>query len=67
MTMDNSANTVRKVSDYNMIFVQLADGEAKIVESISAIGSQAAHIARYQEAAEALERAAATGFVSALA
>ena len=65
--MTESSNKVRKVTDYNQIFVKLDEAGASIVSVIGAISNESALIARYTDAADLLARSGPTGSVSALA
>jgi len=65
--MANSSDKTHKITDYNQIFVKLDETGPSIVSLISSVANQAATISRYTDAADSLNRAAPTGFVSSLA
>jgi hypothetical protein len=65
--MPESSRDVRKVTDYNIIFVKLDESGASIVKVIGAIANESIAISRYTDAADSLTRGGPIGFVSALA
>jgi hypothetical protein len=65
--MSNDLKASRRISDYNEVFVKLAEADPQIVNLIESLGEQVADLAPFEEAVQELDQATPTGFVSALA
>jgi hypothetical protein len=67
MNMDSDNDSTRHVSDYNEVFVKLAEQDPQLVNAIEVLGSFVASLAPVEDAPQEVEQTGARGFVTALA